>query len=196
MFMFTILHLLSGYPEHTNLMPLWTSVKCQTLHLPHAKCFHPFLPPLSAEQTTNAVPTVMTPPQKHFYSHVFFIHLHACFLHTFVCGFFSYIYMRVCMRVFVIHLYAILYAGFFHIFVCVFFSYICMRFCMRVFFIHLNAGLYACFCHTFGCVFFSYICMRVCMRVFFHTFVCVFICVFFFIHLYACFCHTFVCGFL
>ena len=41
-------------------------------------CFHPFPPPPSAEQTTNAVPAVMTPPQKHFYSHVFFIHLYAC----------------------------------------------------------------------------------------------------------------------
>ena len=62
----------------------------------------------------------MTPPQKHFYSHVFFIHLHAGFFHTFVCTFFPYI----CMRVFVIHLYAILYACFCHTFVCVSFSYI------------------------------------------------------------------------
>ena len=70
----------------------------------------------------------------------------ACFCHTFECVFFSYICMRVCMRVFVIHLYAILYACFFHTFVCMCFfhtfvcgllSYICMRFCMHVFFIHL-----------------------------------------------------------
>ena len=137
--------------------------------LPHTQCFHPFLPPPSAEQTTNAVPTVMTPPQKHFHSHVFFIYLHA---------FFSYICMRVCMR------------GFFHtfvcVFVCVFLSYLCMRVCMRVFFIHLYAG------------FFSYICMRVFLvhlyAGFCHTFVCDFVCVFlsyicmrvFFIHFYIC----------
>ena len=105
---------------------------------------------------------------------VFFIHLYACFCHTFVCVF-------VC-GFFFIHLYVV----FFHTFACVFFSYICMR----VFLIHLYAILYACFCHSFECVFvclffihlyagfFSYICMRV-----------------FFINLYAilyaCLFHTF-----
>ena len=112
---------------------------------------------------------------------VFLIHcatkcpgMYACFCHTFVCRFFSYICMRFCIRVFVIHLNA----GFFHtfvcVFVCVFFSYICMQ----VFFIHLYACLYACFSHTFVCVFLSYICMRFCMRVFV-------------IHSYACLFHTF-----
>jgi len=64
------------------------------------------------------------------------------FLHTFVCGFLSYICMRFCTRVFVIHLYAC------------FFSYICMR----VFFIYLYVCLYACFLiHLNVCVFYSYI---------------------------------------
>ena len=81
----------------------------------------------------------------------------ACFFHTFACGFFSYI----CMRVFFIHLY-------------VFLSYICMR----VFLVHLYAG----FCHTFVCdfvcVFLAYICMRVCM---FFSYICMRV---FFIHFY------------
>ena len=96
----------------------------------------------SAEQTTNAVPTVMTPPQKHLYLHVFFIHSYACFF---------------------IHLYAICFACFCHTFVCGFFhTFLCVFVC--VFFIHLHAFLYACFFHTFVCVFLSNICMRVYMR--------------------------------
>ena len=98
----------------------------------------------------------------------------ACFFHTFACGFFSYI----CMRVFFIHLYA----GFCHTFV---WDFVC------VFVIHLYEYLYACFCHTFVCVFFFIHLYAILYACFCHTFVCVF----FFIHLYAGFCHTFVCDF-
>ena len=107
--------------------------------------------------------------------------------------FFSYICMRVCMRVF-----SYICTRFFHTFVCAFVSY----FCKHLF----NQHLYACFFHTFVCVFVKFVCdfvcvflSYICMRVFFiHLYAILYACFChtFVIHLYACFCHTFVCVFL
>ena len=47
---------------------------------------------------------------------VFVIHLNACFFHTFVCVFLSYICMRVCMLVFFTHLYACFFHTFLHLY--------------------------------------------------------------------------------
>ena len=90
--------------------------------------------------------------------HILVIQLNACFFHTFVCVFLSYICMRFCHTFVCLFLFIHFYAGFCHTFVCGFLSYICMRFCMR-------------FCH---------------MPVFFHTFVCVFVYGFFSKYFYVC----------